>query len=99
MSRTNDTKHGMIIMKLKKTASPAVREKNQKNAKKSTGPQSERGKAISRYNAVKHGLTAKHLMFAPDGQPLDNGVTEILEALQSRYGSDDLVTQLLIDNL
>jgi hypothetical protein len=85
-------------MKLKKTVSSAVRQKNQTNSKKSTGPKSDRGKAVSRFNAVKHGLTAQHLIVGPDGQPLDSGLNEIMEALHSLYGSD-VVAQLLIDNL
>jgi hypothetical protein len=32
---------------------------NRANAEKSTGPKSEKGKSVSRMNALKHGLTAK----------------------------------------
>ena len=35
---------------------------NQVNAAKSTGPRSKAGKAISRLNAMKHGLTAEKLL-------------------------------------
>ena len=35
---------------------------NRENAKKSTGPRTQRGKAHSRFNSRKHGLTAKTLM-------------------------------------
>ncbi len=41
-------------------------EANQKNALKSTGPQTEAGKEISSRNAVKHGLTAKMPELLPD---------------------------------
>jgi hypothetical protein len=34
-------------------------EANRRNAEKSTGPRTEKGKAKSRWNALKHGLTAK----------------------------------------
>lgn len=37
-------------------------EANRSNAKKSTGPRTEQGKAHSRANAWKHGLTAKTLL-------------------------------------
>jgi hypothetical protein len=40
----------------KSKASPAQVEANRRNAQKSTGPLSDDGKAISRLNAVKHGL-------------------------------------------
>ena len=42
--------------------SPAQRMANQENAKKSTGPKSPEGKAIVSRNAVKHGLTAQHIV-------------------------------------
>ena len=40
-------------------ASPAQIAANRRNAKKSTGPRSEAGKAAVRFNALKSGLTAK----------------------------------------
>ena len=86
-------------MKLKKTVSPAVQEKNQNNSKKSTGPTSPEGKNRSRFNAAKHGLTARHLMLTNDGKPVENGVAEIVEALRAHYGADDVVSEILIDNI
>src|SRR5690242_784041 len=35
---------------------------NRENAKKSTGPRTQRGKAYSRRNAMTHGLFARHVM-------------------------------------
>ncbi len=37
-------------------------EANQENAQKSTGPKSEEGKAVSRYNALKHGILSKEVL-------------------------------------
>jgi hypothetical protein len=38
---------------------------NKKNARRSTGPRTSQGKAISRLNAAKHGLSGKHLFVNP----------------------------------
>jgi hypothetical protein len=86
-------------MKVKKTVTPLKLQANQENAKQSTGPKTPKGKSHVRRNALKHGLTARRLMFAQDGRPIDNGVAELVEALRARYGTDDIVSELLIDNI
>ena len=40
----------------------AQNEANRRNAKKSTGPRSQAGKAVASQNALKHGLTAKRVI-------------------------------------
>lgn len=42
--------------------SEAKIEANRRNAQKSTGPKTQRGKERARLNALRHGLTAKQLM-------------------------------------
>jgi hypothetical protein len=86
-------------MKLKKNVSDAVRQKNQQNSKKSTGPNTPHGKKQSRFNAVKHGLTSRLLRYDHEGEPSEGGVTEIIEALRDRYGADNIMAELLIDNI
>src|SRR4051794_9717875 len=44
---------------------------NQRNAQRSSGPKSEAGKAKSRQNAIKHGLTAKVIDILPGESETD----------------------------
>ena len=72
-------------------------ESNRENAKKSTGPKTTRGKANSRFNALKHGLCAKRVMFSAQGKLVEEGLLKLLESLQEQYGNDDVRVQLLCD--
>lgn len=49
-------------MSIKKNVTEKQLEANRNNAKKSTGPRTERGKKISRLNSVKHGILASNLL-------------------------------------
>lgn len=44
------------------TTTPRKAAANRRNAKKSTGPKTAKGKAASRCNALKHGLTAREVL-------------------------------------
>jgi hypothetical protein len=72
-------------------------ESNRENAKKSTGPKTMRGKASSRFNALKHGLCAKRVMFSAQDKLLGENLLTLLESLQEQYGKDDVRVQLLCD--
>jgi len=83
----------------KKAVSPRKLQANRQNAKKSTGPNTARGKRYSSFNALKHGLQAKRVMFAADGQLLDEGLHRLFESLHDRYGSGEVVDELLIESV
>jgi hypothetical protein len=44
-------------------------EANRRNAQKSTGPQTEAGKSVTRYNSVTHGCRVKGIDFLPNENP------------------------------
>ncbi len=53
----------------KKTISPRQQQANQRNAQKSTGPKTQAGKEVSRYNALKHGITAELVCIPGECRP------------------------------
>jgi hypothetical protein len=56
---------------------------NRLNAQKSTGPRTEAGRAISRLNAIKHGLTGHlYVMTDDERQARDTFVAGILDSLK-----------------
>ncbi|MFC1657262.1 hypothetical protein ACFL2P_01645 [Candidatus Moduliflexota bacterium] len=57
-------------------------EANRKNAQKSTGPRTPKGKSVSRLNALKHGLLSKEVLL-PSGEQ-----KEALEAFSGRLRAD-----------
>jgi hypothetical protein len=79
------------------TVSPRKLKSNRENSKKSTGPKTARGKTNSRFNALKHGLCAKRVMFSPQGKLLEEDLFMLLNSLQEQYGGDDVRVQLLCD--
>ena len=61
-------------------------EANRANAKKSTGPKTDKGKRIASLNSVTHGVFAKSII--PDGPPLieDKKVyVTLLEGLRTHW--------------
>ena len=79
------------------TVSPQKLNANRENAKKSTGPKTLRGKAHSRGNALKHGLTAKRVFFKADGTPINQDLHELWNELRAKYGEGDVIATLLMD--
>lgn len=71
---------------------------NRENAQKSTGPKTAQGKANSRFNAQRHGLTAK-LLFDANGNQLNDGLQDLNDDLHDRYGYGDAYTEQLIRNI
>ncbi|MGA2706513.1 MAG: hypothetical protein ABSH35_36325, partial [Isosphaeraceae bacterium] len=68
-------------------ATAAQIEANRRNAQKSTGPKTERGKAHARGNAVTHGMTARTLMPVlpqEDAKQLEDKIQQVITARKPR---------------
>ena len=74
------------IMRCTKTVSPRKLEANRRNGKRSTGPRTERGKSISRFNAVTLGLFAKHVAIPIcDGYKPERDFQSLLDELHQEF--------------
>ena len=81
-------------------ASPIVL-RNRKNAKKSTGPKTAKGKAIAKLNATKHGILSRQVFIAT-GREIDETHESFLELKESFW--DELqpvgiVEEILVDRI
>ena len=77
-------------------ASQAQIEANRRNARKSTGPVTEIGKAVSRFNDLKHGMTAATSVLPHE----DTGVfQELRQSLMDQYRPANGVEVMLVDTI
>jgi len=71
---------------------------NRRNAQKSTGPKTPEGKAKSRRNALRHGLTAKACMLADeDPNDLLDMIAEIGEKFDPQDTDEDFLVQRMAE--
>ena len=71
-------------------------EANRENAKKSTGPKTDDGKARSRWNSRKHGLTAEVLVLRDEAA---DDFSELREALAEQYDPQTVMECELVDRM
>jgi hypothetical protein len=77
-------------------STPKQRAASRANAQKSTGPRTTAGKAVSRFNALKHGIYAVHqIMF--DEKPED--LAELAAGYHEQYSPADAKQRFLVDTL
>jgi hypothetical protein len=77
-------------------ATPKQTAANRMNAQKSTGPRTTAGKAVSRFNALKHGIYAVHqIMF--DEKPED--LAELSAEYHEHHSPADSDQRFLVDTL
>ena len=70
---------------MRKTMSPAQLTANRRNAQKSTGPKTEKGRAVSKLNALKHGILSKEVVVR--GRQIKEDESEFA-ALHLRFWED-----------
>jgi hypothetical protein len=92
----NDQATGNVEGNCPSTVSERKRKANQQNSQKSTGPKDTRH---TRFNALKHGLLAKRLIFSENGQLVDERLHWLFEDLQDKYGHGDVLVDLLIESV
>lgn len=94
----NQPKHDTDGTK-KRSVSIRKVEANRKNALKSTGPRTLRGKAYSRRNAIKHGLFARQFMdfFVHGEDPTE--YEEVLNGFRARYDPIGVAEELEVERL
>lgn len=73
-------------MRCRKTVTEKALTANRLNAKRSTGPRTGRGKNTSKFNAVRTGLFAKHVVIPVcDGDGCGKQFTELLADVQQEF--------------
>jgi len=78
------------------TTSVKQKEANRKNALKSTGPRTKEGKAVARYNAVKHGLTAASVLLPDEDQRI---LEEFADSLYNDTQPEGSLERLLAERI
>src|ERR1700733_7927546 len=85
--------------KSKKTSVAKI-EANRRNSQRSRGPTSDDGKARSRYNALKHGMTAKTVLLpGDDPQEFAGRFRYLQDDLQARNSLEAVVIERLAGDL
>jgi hypothetical protein len=80
-------------------ATPKQTAANRMNAQKSTGPRTTAGKAVSRFNALKHGIYAVHqIMFDEKPEDLAELTTEYHDLCAPADAKERLLVDALVHN-
>ena len=69
-------------------------EANRRNAQRSTGPTSDLGKAVARFNALKHGMTADTAVLPYEDQ---HSYAELRESLIGHYRPVGSAESMLVE--
>jgi hypothetical protein len=94
-------KNGAIVkLPAPRPRSEAQREASRRNARRSTGPRSMRGKAASSMNALKHGVFAREAVLrTPLADESEDEFKKMLESLKEAFGPQDGFEGMLVDKM
>ena len=71
-------------------------EADKNNDQQSTGPKTDEGKAVSRYNALKHGLLSKEVLLGGEDE---KDLLELGKRLRSELAPANELEQILVDRI
>jgi hypothetical protein len=74
-------------------------EANRKNSQQSTGPISQMGKEIARWNSLKHGLLAKEIIINLDGSDASKQFEFLLTELRNDHRPEGVLEEMLIERI
>ena len=87
-------------MGCRKTVTEMKLAANRLNAKRSTGPRTERGKNTSKFNAVRTGLFAKHVVIPLcDGEGSEEQFARLLADLEQNFQPEGPLEELYVEKL
>lgn len=87
-------------MNLKQTLTPAKLAAHRRNARRSTGPRTLRGKRIAALNALKSGLFSRHVLIpAGDGKEDHSEFNRLLAGLNEHFQPEGMLESLLVDTI
>jgi hypothetical protein len=87
-------------MRCRKTVTEKTLTANRLNAKRSTGPRTERGKNTSKFNAVKAGLFAKHVVIPLcDGEGSEEEFARLLADLEQEFQPEGRLEKFYVEEI
>ena len=71
-------------------------EANRRNAQRSTGPKTEKGKAVAKFNALRHGLTAKEVVIPGEDE---EALMDLQDRLVRELDPEGVLESQLVDRI
>jgi hypothetical protein len=94
-------KNGTVLeLPARRVPTEAQREASRRNARRSTGPRSMRGKAASSMNAIKHGVFAREAVLRTKlADESRDEFEKMLERIRESFAPQDAFERMLVDKM